>query len=857
MGSDADDGAVNDDGTSLGSEEEADNDNAADEKDGAVKDDEAEERDLVEETDEILPTMAARAYGTLQNGDFETDENEDWKPDSWEASAELWVKNGENGKTGKYVGAYNESETDSLQISLSQKVDNIEPGTYTLSGEAGGQPAVYQSVSAIVKRVEKDNDGNYTDVDTLIQKTLNELGAAEEKWDCSVKFTTSEFEIAVPEGENQVNIEVLFSGSLGTGQTLQIDNIKLEKVTEITYADLQSLITEAEAEAAKTEVYTADSIAALQTAINEVKEQNLSADSSAEDIKAAYDKIQQAMDALKSSSTAADVTFYYYAGDTQDEVGLHIQGDNISTIATAATWTVNTSDAVNLFTAVDGYTGWYSVPVKISNGGADSGFTIYTSGDTSAAKVSYSASENADIYTNLADGTNESCAYKNGISYSGTDESTGVDKAAAVMRNVTFYAYSEEAIPALQLDNKSAASKLVSINEETGAITEISNSGTDAWNNPVWDLQKVSEEENWYSISFSVPGKIEADAAKICGWYMKDSTGNYEWTKDIKNGGETAGDNISIMPVFAGNVYYKDGTFYASMEEADAITLGRLNTLLASEELKKITDKGETGYTAETWAVFSTALQAAQKAAEDNQSEAESFTSDVITKAYNDLQTAMKALVSLSADVTLYCYVGETEDEVGLYYWDKDTSKGNLTSTADKAEDWYVWGEGDTYLMAAVDGYAGWYSIPLSFVNGGADAGFQIFTKTAALATEKKPLYQCDEATENHSDVYDKLTSGDNDTFAIKKNIGYEGAEKTAQIMRNVTLYAYGKDVIPALQLDNNCTAKKLTVVDEETGLISDIDVSGKDSWDNPVWDLQKMDGARNWYVIEFSAPGE
>lgn len=46
------------------------------------------------------------------------------------------------------------------------------------------------------------------------------------------------------------------------------------------------------------------------------------------------------------------------------------------------------------------------------------------------------------------------------------------------------------------------------------------------------------------------------------------------------------------------------------MDEVGAITLGQLNALLASEELKKIMDKGADGYTEPTWTVFSAALTA-------------------------------------------------------------------------------------------------------------------------------------------------------------------------------------------------------------------------------------------------------
>lgn len=808
-------------------DEEVKDPNAKDETEG-----DDDETTIKKNDKDLMAVKSARAgYGTLVNGDFEQDIADEWTLTAgYNQQTSEWMTN----NITKYLSYWVKGET--KEISVSQTILNVKPGIYTVSAFAGGTYA-------------KDS------FELKVEDTSATLGAVSlgkgEAWNTWDTYTTDAFEI---KEENSGSITISIIGSLdceadaNKEEEIDLDNVTLSEVS-YTFTELTALCGEADKLAEAD--YTADSWSELQTALTEAKA--LTEASDAAEITKAYVALQTAMDALVPLVTSTDVTFYYYAGETTDEIGLYYWGSNISTTAAKADWSAYTSDNAYLFTPVTGYTGWYSVPITISSGGAESGFEIFVSSDTSTPKVKYSASENAEVYEKLADGTNATCAYKKEINYSGTDEATGLDKAAAIMRNVTFYAYIEENTPALQLDNNSAATKLIVVDEQTGEITEITASGTDAWSNPVWDMQKVTEDENWYSISFSVPGNIEFDGNKICGWYMKDSTGSYNWNKDIKNGGETTGDNISFTPVFSGNVYYKDGTFYKTMEEAEAVTLGQLNELLASDELKKITDKGEAGYTEATWTVFSTALAAAQEASNNNSAQPDTFTSDAITQVYMDLQNAMKNLVSLGADVTFYYYVGDTEDEIGLYYWDTSTDKKNLTSTAEKAE-WNVWGEGDTYLMTKVDGYAGWYSIPLTFMNGGANAGFQIFTKTAGTAAEKTSLFKCDEGTENNPEIYGKLTSGDNDTFAFKGNVGYEGASKTAQIMRNVTLHVYAANGVPYLQM-GKATANSLSVVDETSGNVTALEAETVE--EQNAYALTQESEYKNWYSITFSAPGK
>ena len=704
-------------------------------------------------------------YGTLANGGFEETKNIGdstnalWAPVPWKMNPAF--DGGGNFKLNKIDSNHGNSslyiwKSTETEISVSQVITNMEPGAYMVNLEAGGVYSKDQ-VTLKVESVEKATEAD-EEYSTVIEELQTQSLGSCDAWGKWNKIETTPFKVVVPAEKAEVNVKITISGTIASSGEEQI---YFDNITFVTHklADLNKLLTDAGAfdEAD----YTAESWAVFdekKSAAQSLVESGASDTEKALEILEAYIALKAAMDNLKPSTTSTEVTFYYYAGDTEDEVGLYYWGDNISTKADLASWKVYTDKNAYLLTPVSGYAGWYSVPITFINGGETSGFEIFENSDTANAKVKYSSSENQAVYTDLATGKNETCAYKNSINYTGTDESTKSDKATAILRNITLYAYDENTVPVIQLDKESAASTLSVVNEKTGAVTEITPSGKDSYDNNVYELQKVTENENWYSISFSVPGAIQFDSQKIAGWFAKDSSGAYNYVKVMANGPTSNDWEYDFTPVFSGNTYYKDGKFYKTKEDAEAVTFKMLKDLLASEDLKKITDKGEAGYTPETWAPFSTALTEAQKAAADNSSQADEYTDEAITKAYRTLQSAMDALVPLSADVTFYYYAGAVEDELGLYYWDNSAAKTNLTSTADKA-DWNVWGDGDTYRLTAVEGYAGWYSIPLSFMNGGDSAGFQIFTKTAATAAdsaEKVPAYKCD--ADDNADAYAELS---------------------------------------------------------------------------------------------------
>lgn len=807
-------------------------------------------------------------YGTLVNGGFEETEQvgEIWVPIAWKLSPAYDNSNNfklneidqDHGKCSLYI--WKDSET---EISVSQVIANIEPGAYMVNLEAGGVYSKDQ-VTLKVESVEQadENDAEYSTVsDTLTTQSLGSCDA----WGKWNEIQTTPFKVTVPDGKTQINLKITISGTIASNGEEQI---YFDNVNFVTYklTDLNKLLTDAGTLAEAD--YTEESWTAFsekKAAAQSLVDGGATDETKALEIMEAYIALKTAMDELKAVSSSSTITFYYYAGETEDEIGLYYwdnsaEKENLSSTAQKAGWNVWGEGDTYLLNPVEGYMGWYSIPITFKNGGEDAGFKIYSkSGAESDDKDNAALYVNSDaLYAQLVSGDNEACAIKNNKAYMDANPDSGTDKkAAAIMRNITFYAYNENEVPVIQLDGKSAAGTLSVVNENTGEVTEITPSGKDAYNNNVYELQKVSENENWYSISFSVPGSIQFDSAKIAGWYAKDSSGAYNYVIDMANGPTGNDWEFDFTPVFSGNVYYKDGKFYKTKEDAEAVTLKELRELLASDNLKKITDKGETGYTPETWTPFSTALAAAQKAASDNSSQADTYTSEAITNAYKELQSAMDALMSLSADVTLYYYAGIVEDELGLYYWDNSEGKNNLTSTAQKA-DWNVWGEGDTFRMTAVEGYAGWYSIPLSFVNGGADAGFQIFTRTAADSAGKEPIYKCD--ADNNTGAYEGLASGSNDACAVKNGKAYmhESSDKdnniVTAVMRQITLHVYDANNTPYLQM-GGAVKSSLSVMDEATGTL--VPLEGITIEEQNGYAFQQDEQHGSWYSITFSAPGK
>ncbi|MDE6663790.1 MAG: glycosyl hydrolase 53 family protein [Lachnospiraceae bacterium] len=790
----------------------------------------SEEPQFSEEEGDEQAISPREGYGTLQNGDFE--ELADW----WVAS---WTGSGENCKWENKTNAGNEWAENNLTnfvnfysenggtFSLSQEIENVEPGVYEVSLQTDGSYTETEETSISIK-VERFN----TDEEEapLTQKSLG-AGLGWDKWS---DIKTDSFEISVPTGKTQADIKLTISGTLSADKYIDIDNVELTKKT-YTLEDLSTLLEEANK--LNESDYTAESwtnFAEKKTTAQALVDSN-STDVDA--ITAAYADLETAKKELVSKATT--ITLYYYVGESSDikEVGLCHWGPNIDTSAELLGWYGWNNEADNnksyKLTAT-GYSGWYSIPLQFKNGGDESGFSIHTYDGTTATEVKQhgGAGNETIIYNKLATGTESVYAVSGEACYEGKDD------IAAHLRNVTLYVYSEDKIPALQLDNNSAATKLTKVDETTGEISDITSSGVDNYNNPVWELTR-EDDTNWYKLQFIVPGNLEFNNAKICGLFYKNN-GTYEWNKDIFNGSKTDEYSIAFTPVFAGNIFFYDGTFYATKAEVEdqfKITKEKLEELITEAEKLEETDYKE------GWTAFAAALSAAKAVVAKEDPVA---TDDEIADAYSDLDSAKKALVPKATNITLYYYVGESSDikEVGLCYWD-DSGSSNISTSAQEAEGWHGWnGTQATYKMTATD-YSGWYSIPLQFANGGASAGFSIhkYNGSEAAVIEE---YDASKTTEA---IYTKLAAGTGTSYAVKGNVCCEGTA----LLRNVIWHVYSEDKIPVIQM-GGAPVDKLTVVNETTGEITDVPnaVTG----DGKTAYHMTKEGDTNWYQLQFIAPG-
>ncbi|MCM1212766.1 MAG: glycosyl hydrolase 53 family protein [Blautia sp.] len=815
-------------------------------EDGDLETEEPEEDvklNPVEEKDPVK-TPEARTYNTLQNGGFEGvtgDDGESGDLAAWTGSGAGYGWDNQDGQKDAFAGhgktAHWWADGEAGTMTLSQIIENIQPGTYTLSLEAIGEWAedAENPITVTVKRVKKDSsdDTKYTDVDAtpLAERSLGE-GAG---WNTWKDVTVPAFTIEVPADETEVSIDITIAGALAAGNYIDLDNVELT---------LQTL-------------------------------------------------------------TGRNITFYYYVGDIADDatVGLCYSGDNISTTATVADWKGKGSDTAYLMTAVDGYSGWYSIPLQFLNNGEDSGFSIYTSADSGAgALYECSGEKDAANYTKLATGTEAEYAVKN----NGTNNMCyeGGNMVTAIMRNVTFYAYDTTAAPYIQ-----NSAEISFINETTGESEPLDNESLDGGKG--YKMQPLDEKDGWYSLTFVVPGSRTLDNNKICNIYA-GSEGNYKWAKNLMNGsGKTDDWSIDFTPVFTNSFYYKDGALipfqslenlktlvasvkekidagqgdysddswnvlataktaadtliaslseekdtYASLEIAIAyetleaavdgleltITLGVLKTLVTEVEAK--IEAGRGGYSETTWNALIAAKDAAAALITSlvEASKEDSYTGDDVVAQYNALN---EALNNLAVEITLYYYVGDAQD-AGFTYWSNDGAP--ISTTAGTVTGWYAWNNKDntTYQMTKVEDYPGWYSIPIKFTDGGGkDAGIGIHKYDGTTSSQ---IFLCDKRN-NGTDIYAQLVSGTDAIYTVKRGQCYEGQELLGALERSITLHVYDSAGAPAIGAKS-----EISYVDEQAKAIKKLE--GSETKDNVrYYKLTADENNTNWYYLTFSAP--
>lgn len=127
-----------------------------------------------------LPAMAADGNLVI-NGDFQTDSESDWKPDSWTVSSEIepytWI-NGDSAKVLQVKTSGTES-TGTLSQDITGSGEGLAEGLYTLEAKLQGDSALLDSVKLFVKDSESDTvmgqelTGSITTADALVFRLEN------------------------------------------------------------------------------------------------------------------------------------------------------------------------------------------------------------------------------------------------------------------------------------------------------------------------------------------------------------------------------------------------------------------------------------------------------------------------------------------------------------------------------------------------------------------------------------------------------------------------------------------------------------------------------------------------------------
>jgi arabinogalactan endo-1,4-beta-galactosidase len=396
----------------------------------------------------------------------------------------------------------------------------------------------------------------------------------------------------------------------------------------ITLKDLKALVTEAKGYIDDKDKYTSETIATLETAYNAAKELTDANSDDSEKIIDAYLALDTAISSLALIPVTANFTFYYYAGDTSGELGV-VAWDKSQYISYGesekkASWTPWEGTDCYLLDKTD-YTGWYKIDMIISDAEAKTGFQIYSAAQDETFTSIYTCSKeygNSEIYAKLISKDASVYAVKDSTVYAG-------DEVNALLRNITLYVYDKEGTPSIMTKETLKA-------VDAGAAASLKADYTDEWGNNYFDMKADETASNWYYLTFVIP-TADADSG-VFKLYRKSASGTYDWVKDFAE--KVSNDyTVDITPVFAGNIYYKDGVLKESKGK-----LSELEELIAEAE-----SYVEKDYTAESWTVLQEAITEAKKVVA-----AENPTDEEIKNATETLENAIKALVySTKAEVNV------------------------------------------------------------------------------------------------------------------------------------------------------------------------------------------------------------
>lgn len=708
----------------------------------------------------LFSVKGTRAYGELQNGDFETeDSNNQYTPAIWSVAYDDsntyygYEKSG--GNPDHYVESKWNASGDTT-FYMSQVIENFSAGDYTLSVDINGS---YDADTVYVKieKVTKNGEEYLANGEPLLNQSLGSSTA----WTWNTFVSTK---ITVPDDAS--TIRVSFEGTLGSSKQIKLDNVELEEVPE-----------------------------------------------------------------------GRNITFYYYC---EEEIGLYLwdkdDGGYISTTAETETgWYAWAAGDIKKMTPVEGYAGWYSVPLSFSGDASNdnSSFQIIKKSNKGADFNTGTSDDNKAIYNKLVGGTEESYAMKNWKLYE------GASNVKTILRNVTFYAYDTAGAPCIQFTKDTSVS---AVDESTGTIAALSGK-TDVDSGDGY-VMTADEKANWYYITFSAPGNLNFDGAKIGNLYTKQTDGSYKWSKNLMNGSADEW-GIDFTPVFSGSVFYKDGV----LSNSRSISLGELRTLYTEAKAKY--DEGKGSYSNASWTSFETAVNNAKTAIDSLQGKADDYTDDsadaVSGVSVESVYTALKdAMDGLAMEITFYYYVGEAQ-AAGLTYWTND-KQDPFSITASTTSNWHAWDDAKntTYEMTALTGYPGWYSIPISYMNGGGeDTGFSVHRYDGQKSTE---VFTCSKKW-NAMEIYAEMFSGEECAYAVSKGVCYAGEELVAALMRNVRIYVYDNEGIPAIG-----TTSELSYVDESKKG-KEVIAPSQEKDGIKYHDMAAAESYANWYELTFSAP--
>ena len=339
-------------------------------------------------------------------------------------------------------------------------------------------------------------------------------------------------------------------------------------------------------------------------------------------------------EASEEESTDINIQMYYYcAGAQRLGINLWSGSKTISTTASKADWYIWNEGDIYEMTPVQGYAGWFSIPLTFASGSVsgDPGFAIYYDNNASAlaGTISYQW-DGKEIYAAISNGENACYAVKSNTVYGGS-----ADDMIDFLRNIKLHVYGDAQVPCLQMKGS-----LEKIDPETGKKVTLTADSTDEWGNNLYKLSADAAGDGWYELEFILP-QGEA-SAKLLALYMDD-----QWSKDLVNGATENDWEADITQVLQGLAYYKDGVFYADKSAKVTNSFTKLRDALAAM-VAAVQDLKASDYESTSWEKFATSLENAQKLLADYADKEEGTEEEeaALETAYTDLEAAFAALVS-------------------------------------------------------------------------------------------------------------------------------------------------------------------------------------------------------------------